>query len=136
MSPVDFGAVTEAELAARSRKQGHVIADVKGAPTFSIASSVARIISAIVYDNKAQIPLFGRLPDQIASLPAGPMPISHFREELGCCVSLPAFLGRDGVVKTVDVKLEEPEERKLVRGGVSVGETVERLMENSTVAAK
>ncbi|KIW73910.1 hypothetical protein, variant [Phialophora macrospora] len=136
MTPTDFDALTEAELAARSRKEGLVVTDVKGAPTFSIASSVARIISAIIYDNKSQIPLFGRLPDQAVSLSVGPMPISHFQEELGCCVSSPAFLGREGVVRPAGVKLQEPEEKKLVGAGVTVGETVERLMEHAAVGGK
>ncbi|EXJ63776.1 hypothetical protein A1O7_00111 [Cladophialophora yegresii CBS 114405] len=132
----ESNATTDADLAARSWKECHLIATVKGAPIISVASSVARIISAIIYDNKAPVPLFGRMPDHATALPLGPMPINHFQEKLGCCVSLPALLGRQGVVRTVQVKLEEREEKKLARAAVSVRETVERLMGEGTIGGK
>ncbi|OCT53148.1 L-lactate dehydrogenase A [Cladophialophora carrionii] len=132
----DFSATAKTELVARSREESHLIANVKGASTFSIASSVARIISAVLYDNKAQVPLFGRMPDHATALPPGPMPISHFQEKLGCCISLPALLGREGVVRTVQVKLEEREEKKLARAGVNIRETVERLLGDGTIGGK
>lgn len=38
------------------------------------------------------------------------LPLSHWREELGCCLSLPAVLGRGGVLRSMEMGLNSEEQ--------------------------
>jgi len=40
-------------------------------------------------------------------------PISHWVEEYGCCLSVPVVLGRRGVVRTLQIPLDEDERASL-----------------------
>lgn len=48
------------------------------------------------------------------------LPVSHWREELGCCLSLPAVLGRKGVVAGLPFKLDEGEQAALEKSAKSI----------------
>ena len=40
-------------------------------------------------------------------------PVSTYHEELKCCLSLPVVLGREGVVRTIPLQLDEEEQKLL-----------------------
>ncbi|KEF54259.1 uncharacterized protein A1O9_09425 [Exophiala aquamarina CBS 119918] len=122
-------AITGSEWTARLHQEGSDMAHLKGAPVFNIASSVACIVSAIIFDNKPQAGFPG------PRFPLGPMPISHYQESLRCSISLPAVLGRSGVTKTVAVEFDDSERKNMVKAGSVVSEIVERLLGDGTEGA-
>lgn len=63
----------------------------KGKMSLGIGSLVARICQAIISDN-GSVCL-----------------ISHFQPNWGCCFSLPAVLGKAGIVKTLEIPLSSSE---------------------------
>jgi len=67
----------------------------KGATAYGIASIVSSICECILFDQRHV------------------RPISHWVDNLGCCISLPVVLGRGGVVKTIDVPLNDEEKGEL-----------------------
>ena len=99
------------ELANECKHEGQRIIDAKGAIAFGIGSVVARICSSILFDEREV------------------HPISHFQPEFGCCLSLPAVLGRKGITKTIALPLSEEEKRELIESGKVVKEMVQGLMD-------
>jgi L-lactate dehydrogenase len=71
------------------------IANGKGEPTYSIGAVTASICSAILMNHRAI------------------RPISHYVEEYTCCLSVLTVLGREGVVKSLEVVLSEEEHMHL-----------------------
>lgn len=63
----------------------------KGKPSLGIGSLIARICQAIMSDN-GNVCL-----------------ISHFQHNWGCCFSLPAVLGKAGIIKTLEIPLSSSE---------------------------
>lgn len=58
-------------------------------------------------------------------------PVSHFQPDLGCCLSLPAVLGKEGVMETVLLPLNAEEKAQLVESGTIVREAVQGLNEEN-----
>jgi len=54
-------------------------------------------------------------------------PISHFVPDLGCCVTLPVVIGRNGIVKRISLPLSSEESAKLKDSAKTLRETVERI---------
>lgn len=87
--------LTEAEkedIATTVRQKAQNIIKVKGFTSYGVAAVAARICEAIIFDHRSV------------------MPLSHWQEELGCCLSLPAVLGRDGIISTFPLGLDEKEQ--------------------------
>ncbi|GAW17966.1 hypothetical protein ANO14919_074350 [Xylariales sp. No.14919] len=81
---------------------------VKGETSFGIGAVISSICSAIVLDERNVLPL------------------SHFQADHGICFSKPVILGRAGILRTLDIKLEDSEVASLERSiaklkGVVVG---------------
>lgn len=81
---------------------------VKGETSFGIGAVISSICSAIVLDERNVLPL------------------SHFQADHGICFSKPVILGRAGILRTLDVALEDEEVASLERSiaklkGVIVG---------------
>lgn len=77
-------------------KAARIIAN-KGATNFGIGGVAASICRSILCDERVV------------------RPVSHWQERLGVCLSLPAVLGRGGVLRTVELGLESGEEEALKR---------------------
>ncbi|RVX73102.1 hypothetical protein B0A52_02228 [Exophiala mesophila] len=84
------------EIAAETKDKAAKIIEAKGATAYGIGALTASICKSILFDQRIV------------------RPISHWNEELGCCLSLPVVLGRKGVVRTLKIPLNE-EEQKLLR---------------------
>jgi L-lactate dehydrogenase len=67
----------------------------KGKMSLGVGSLVARICQAIISDN-GSVCL-----------------ISHFQPNWGCCFSLPAVLGKGGIIKTLEMPLSSSESEDL-----------------------
>ncbi|CZR55972.1 related to lactate dehydrogenase [Phialocephala subalpina] len=80
------------EIATLTRKKAEAIIKVKGFTSYGVAAVTARICEAIIFDHRQVLPL------------------SHWQEELDCCLSLPAVLGRDGIISSFPLHLNEAEQ--------------------------
>jgi L-lactate dehydrogenase len=93
----------QASLAVMARDKAYEIINAKGFTSFGVAAVVSCVCESILADQKMV------------------MPISHWIEELGCCLSVPAVIGRGGIVKTVWPGLTAEEKE-------AVGESAKRLV--------
>ncbi|KAI1814520.1 l-lactate dehydrogenase [Poronia punctata] len=96
------------ELAEFIRFKADRLNRVKGETSFGIGAVLANICSSILLDERNVVPL------------------SHFHADHGICFNKPAILGRAGIIRTLDIPLEENEVASLERSiaklkGVIVG---------------
>lgn len=106
--------LTDAEQVAietETRTKAENIIKVKGFTSYGVAAATTRICEAILFDHR-----------QV-------MPLSHFQENLGCCLSLPAIVGRQGVVGEFPLFLNEKEEAFLAASASSLRAVVEKYSE-------
>ncbi|KAH8810681.1 lactate dehydrogenase/glycoside hydrolase [Xylogone sp. PMI_703] len=80
------------EIATMTRKKADAIIKVKGFTSYGVAAVTARICEAIIFDHRKILPL------------------SHWQEDFKCCLSLPAILGRKGIVSYFPLNLDESEQ--------------------------
>lgn len=87
-------------------KASSIIAN-KGATNYGIGGVAASLCKSILSDQR------------------NIRPVSHFQEDLGVCLSLPAVIGREGVVRTVEMGLSEEERGKLEASAKALKEVIE-----------
>lgn len=86
----------KAKCAEYVRRKAYKIIEAKGATYFGIAAVTASICQAIFLNSRIVRPL------------------SHFQGgDLGCCISLPAIIGRSGIVSTLHPPLTLGEQDQL-----------------------
>lgn len=98
-------------LAIAAKDKAYSIIAAKGATAYGIASVVSAICESIIFDQRHVRPL------------------SHWVERFGTCISLPAVLGNGGVLRTIDIPLNEEEDEKLLKSVEKIKETV-RMVES------
>jgi L-lactate dehydrogenase len=76
-------------------KKAYEIIEVKGFTSYGIAAVISSICESVIFDERQVHPL------------------SHWQDDLQCCLSLPAVLGRAGILSTVPMTLSD-EERVLM----------------------
>ncbi|KAI5449202.1 hypothetical protein NCC49_005239 [Naganishia albida] len=96
-----------AEIAETTRNKAGSIIAAKGFTSFGVAAAATTICEGIIYDQRHVIP------------------VSHWQEQYGCCLSLPVVLGRNGVVETLPFTLEEEENAALERSAGCIREVME-----------
>lgn len=94
-------------IAKDTRTKATRIIENKGATNYGIGGVVKSICQSILFDQR-----------EIRS-------VSHWQAELGVCLSLPAVLGREGVVRTVEMGLSEEEKRKLSKSAQALKEVID-----------
>ena len=94
------------EIATTTRMKADSIIKVKGFTSYGVAAVTARMCEAIIFDHRKILPL------------------SHWQEHLGCCLSLPAVLGRKGIVP-FPVDLDETERTFLLKSAKALREIIE-----------
>lgn len=82
------------------------IIKLKGFTSYGISAATTSICEAIIYDQR-----------QILA-------VSHWQEDLGCCLSLPAVIGRSGIVSTIYLPLDESEQILIARSAKSLGAVI------------
>jgi len=97
------------DIANSTKTKAYSIIAAKGATSFGIASVVSSICEAILFDQRLVIPL------------------SHWIENLGTCISLPAVLGSGGVQKTIEVPLTDEEQEVLKNSAEEIKKNVEMV---------
>lgn len=87
--------IDRAALAEECRHQSESIIRAKGATPFGMGAIVASVCSSILSDRR------------------NVRPLSHFQPEFGCYFSLPAVLGRKGIIRTLPISLDNDEKAKI-----------------------
>jgi L-lactate dehydrogenase len=96
---IEYGATVLAAIADETRRAGLDIIRAKGATYYGIGSALARIVAAIVRDERAMFTVSTRVPPPMA---------------LGdVWLSLPAILGHEGVVRVLSPSLNDDERQRL-----------------------
>ncbi|KAF2213803.1 hypothetical protein CERZMDRAFT_90361 [Cercospora zeae-maydis SCOH1-5] len=95
------------EIAAQTRDKAGAIIEGKGTTNYGIGAVAGSICKAILFDQKVI------------------RPVSHWVEELGVCLSMPAVLGRGGLVRSVKLPgLSEEEMGRMRKSAESLKEVV------------
>lgn len=102
-------AVDRANLANECKYRSESIVRAKGASPFGIGSVVSSICCAIVLDKRNVYPL------------------SHLHPKFDCCVSLPAVLGRKGILGTVELQLDSDEDVCIADSAKSLKRMMDRI---------
>lgn len=97
------GAEIEEECMARLQS----IIKAKGASPFGIGSVVCSLCTSILLNKGTACP------------------ISHFQPDFGCYMSLPAVIGRKGVVETLQKSFTPEEEARIAESGQALAKRVE-----------
>jgi L-lactate dehydrogenase len=87
--------IDQAAIAEDTKNKATNIIENKGVTNYGIGAVAASICKSILSD------------DRIVR------PVSHWQEDLGACLSMPAVLGRQGIVRTIKTPLSQEEKSKL-----------------------
>lgn len=82
-------------IAEETKNKAAAIIENKGVTNYGIGAVAASICRSVLSDERI-----------VRS-------VSHWQEGLGVCLSMPAVIGREGIVRTVEVELSEGEKVKL-----------------------
>ncbi|KAF2628326.1 L-lactate dehydrogenase [Macroventuria anomochaeta] len=82
-------------IAEDTKNKATNIIENKGATNYGIGGVAASICKSILFDQR------------------NIRPVSHYQEDLGVCLSIPAVIGRKGLVRTIEMGLNEEEKGKL-----------------------
>jgi L-lactate dehydrogenase len=85
----------KANISAHTRGAAGAIIAAKGCTSYGIGNIAASICKYILFDSRSVRPL------------------SFYQPELGCCLSMPAVVGRRGIIKAMPIQLDEEEKRQL-----------------------
>jgi L-lactate dehydrogenase len=85
-----------ATITAETKRKAYKIIKAKGFTSYGISAACSSICEAIIFDERQIFPL------------------SHWQQDLECCLSLPAVLGRSGIVSTVFLPLDKTEAELVV----------------------
>jgi len=89
------------------------IIEAKGATYYAIADATKRIVSAIIRDEKAILP--------VSAYPDGKYGLD------GLCIGLPCIIGKDGIEKVLEIPLDKNETEKLMLSAESIKKTIEEI---------
>ena len=87
--------IDKQSISEETKNKATNIIDNKGVTNYGIGAVAASICKSILFDQR------------------NIRPVSHWQEDLGVCLSMPAVLGRQGIVRTVPMPLSEGEKVKL-----------------------
>lgn len=95
------------ELSTECKRRTQGVINMRGKTPLGIGSVILSICSSILAD-KRDI-----------------NPISHFHPEWGCCFSLPAMLGREGILDTIHTPLNRDEGDSFFRSVTALKATID-----------
>jgi L-lactate dehydrogenase len=96
-------------LSNECKHRSQSIVRAKGATPFGIGSVVSGICSSILLD-KGTV-----------------HPISHFHPTLGCCFSLPVVLGRKGITRKVQMRLNFDEDAQITDSAAALKTMIDQV---------
>ena len=94
-------------IAGETKNKATSIIENKGATNYGIGGVAASICKSILFDQR------------------NIRPVSHYQDDLDVCLSVPAVLGRKGVVRTVKMPLSKEERGKLEKSAKALREVID-----------
>ena len=94
------------EIATATKQKAYEIIKAKGFTSYGIGAATSSICEAIIFDQR-----------DIYSL-------SHWQDDLQCCLSLPVILGRSGIIRTVGLPLSDDEKASIAESAKSMREII------------
>ncbi len=91
-----------------TQQKAYDIIACKGSTFYGIASCVSLMCESIIFDQKRVLPL------------------STYHENFGVCFSLPVVLGEKGIEKTLPIRLNEQEQKKLKASAHALSEAIKK----------
>lgn len=85
------------------------IIQAKGSMPFGIGTIITCLCSSIVF-NKRNV-----------------LPVSHFQPRFGCCLSMPAAVGRRGIAQSFSILLEKDEDDRISDSAKALKSTLDRI---------
>ncbi|RYN52782.1 hypothetical protein AA0114_g4734 [Alternaria tenuissima] len=85
----------KSQISSHTRGAAGAIIAAKGCTAYGIGNIAASICKYILFDSRSVRPL------------------SFYQPELGCCFSMPAVVGRKGIIKAMPIQLDEEERAQL-----------------------
>ncbi|KAH7355980.1 lactate dehydrogenase/glycoside hydrolase [Pyrenochaeta sp. MPI-SDFR-AT-0127] len=105
--PLESGASLDKDaIAEETKNKATSIIENKGATNYGIGGVAASICKSILFDQR------------------NIRPVSHYQDDLEVCLSVPAVLGRKGIVRTVPMPLSKDEEDKLKKSAETLKEVI------------
>jgi L-lactate dehydrogenase len=101
------GTINQQDIANKTKDKAASIIDTKGATNYGIGAVTSSICKSILHDHR------------------NIRPVSHFVEDLNCCISVLTVLGRKGIVRTLPVQLSKDEQKMLEQSARSLREIIE-----------
>jgi len=86
-----------ASIASHTRGAAGAIIAAKGCTSYGIGNIAASICKYILFDSRSVRPL------------------SFYQPELGCCLSMPAVIGRTGIIRAMPIQLDDAEQQELAK---------------------
>lgn len=99
-------------IAEATKYKAYEIIEAKGATAFGIGAAVAALCKIILFNLKIV------------------QPVSYWHEDLKCCLSLPAVIGRRGILKTINMPLNDEEQVLLKASAKDLREVIGRYDAN------
>ncbi|EWZ34041.1 uncharacterized protein FOBCDRAFT_172490 [Fusarium oxysporum Fo47] len=100
------------ELADESKHWSQSIIRAKGSTPFGLGSIVSSLCASIFLDKR------------------NVRPVSHFQPDFGCYFSLPAVIGKKGVMSTIQMTLDSDEEAHIAKSAKELSETIDWINRN------
>lgn len=110
---VQKGEIDRDAIAKDTKQKAAAIMESKGATAFGIGGVAASICKSVLFDER------------------NIRPISHYQEELKCCLSMLVVLGRKGVVRQISIPLNEEESQAVKKSAKSLVEIIKDAEKNS-----
>ena len=93
-------------IAEDTKNKATSIIENKGATNYGIGGVTASLCKSILFDQR------------------NIRPVSHWQEDLGVCLSIPAVIGRKGLVRTIEMGLNDEEKGKLKKSANTLKEII------------
>ena len=95
-------------LALQVKRKAYSIIEAKGSTYYGIAGCVAKLVHAILSDTHQVFP------------------VSHYRSDLGVCLSLPAVIGKKGIQDTFSPPFNDKEKSQLESSASALKEVISK----------
>ncbi|KAF7674222.1 l-lactate dehydrogenase-like protein [Alternaria burnsii] len=95
LPPSTLSSEFKSQISSHTRGAAGAIIAAKGCTSYGIGNIAASICKYILFDSRSVRPL------------------SFYQPELGCCLSMPAVVGRKGIIKAMPIQLDEEERAQL-----------------------
>ena len=99
--------VDKKDIAEETKNKATNIIKNKGATNYGIGGVVASICKSILFDQR------------------NIRPVSHYQKDLDVCLSVPAVLGRKGIVRSVPMPLSEEEQELLKKSAKALKDVID-----------